>query len=110
MADKLLWRVLVLTLLVALFLTQGRRTKVKVPSPPKGISHASWQHDAYDTPEASRSISLLKETNVEWVSPVVTWYQGTVDSPMIYRDPRLTPDAERSDPDNRAAPSVGALG
>jgi len=92
MADKLFWGVLALALFTALFLSQGLRTKVPVPLFQKGISFASWQHEAYDAPEAARSISLLKGANVEWVSLVVTWYQGTTGSPIIYRDPRLTPD------------------
>ena len=94
MGDKLLWGILVLALVMTLLLTQGQGTKVKELTFQKGISYASWQHDAYDTPEADRSISSLKEIDVKWVSLVVTWYQEAPDSTIIYRDPRLTPDDE----------------
>ena len=94
MSGKLLWGILAFALFTALLLTQQSRVRVGVPLFQKGISFASWQHDAYDTPEAARAISLLKGTNAEWVSLVVTWYQQAPDSTVIYRDPRLTPDDE----------------
>jgi len=94
MADKLLWGILTLALLTALLLTPRPGAPVEVPIFQKGSSYASWQYDAYDTPEASRSLSALKEMNVAWVSLVVTWYQKDANSTIIYRDPRLTPDDE----------------
>jgi hypothetical protein len=94
MEDKLLLVILALVLFAALLLTHQLAMQVGTPLFQKGIAYASWQYDAYDTPEASQSILLLKEINVKWVSLVVTWYQETTGSPIIYRDPDLTPDDE----------------
>ncbi len=94
MPDKLLWAILGVALAAALFLVQELKVGVKVSTFQKGISYASWQHDGYDSPEAAQAIALLRERGVEWVSLVVTWYQETQQSQVIYRDPRLTPDDE----------------
>lgn len=94
MPDKLLWGFLALVLLTVLFLASEFKIGIEAPLFQKGMSYASWQHDAYATPEASRSILFLREIGVEWVSLVVTWYQETPDSLIIYRDPYLTPDDE----------------
>lgn len=68
--------------------------KKEAPLFQKGMSYASWQHNAYTVSETALSISSLKKNNVKWVSLVVTWYQDTSESPVIYRDPYLTPDDE----------------
>ena len=91
MTDKMVWGMLAILALLMLFV-QLPPKEVGGPLFQKGITYASWRHDAYDTLEAARSISLLKKTNAEWVSLVITWYQETPDSVVIYRDPRLTPD------------------
>lgn len=93
MSEKLFWGVIILTL-VALVLAQEQRLRTRIPTFQKGISYASWEHGSYDTLSSDRSLFLLKETNAKWVSLVVTWYQETVHSPIIYRDPYETPDDE----------------
>lgn len=92
MTEKLLWAIL--ALLVVLLVIQQPRMKPEAPRFQKGISYAAWKHDGYDGPEAAQAVALLKERGVEWVSLVVTWYQETQQSQVIYRDPRLTPDDE----------------
>ena len=67
MTDKMLWGALAILAVLVLFI-QLPPKEVEGPLFQKGITYASWRHDAYDTLEAARSISLLKKTNAEWVS------------------------------------------
>lgn len=57
----------------------------------RGMSYVSWWHDFYDSPESDSSLSLLAETETEWVALLVTWYQDTENSTLIYRDSLRTP-------------------
>jgi len=91
MIDKVLWGTLAI-LATLLLLTAPPLKEIEGPVFQKGITYASWQHNAYDSLEASRSLGLLKQNNAEWVSLVVTWYQETPDAVALYRDPHLTPD------------------
>lgn len=90
MTEKVLWAIAAVVAAFVLFLQPIG--KEEGPLFQKGTTYAAWQNDSYGTLESGRSISLLKKTNTEWVSLVVTWYQETQDSVVIYRDPRLTPD------------------
>ncbi len=57
----------------------------------QGMTYVSWWHDFYDSADSDSSLSLLAETNTEWLGLLVTWYQDTEHSTDIYRDPLRTP-------------------
>ncbi len=91
MTERMLWGALAILAVLVLF-AQLPPKVAEGPLFQKGITYASWRHDVYESLEAARSISLLEQTNAKWVSLVVTWYQQTLDSVIIYRDPYRTPD------------------
>jgi len=58
----------------------------------KGMSLTSYWHDQYNYPESDSALVDLAQTNAEWISVLATWYQDSVQSTEIYRDPLRTPD------------------
>jgi hypothetical protein len=60
----------------------------------KGLSYSSWSPDAFDTAESDESLSLLTETNTEWVAICFAWAQSNITSSDIKPDPNRTATVE----------------
>ncbi|MFH1877652.1 MAG: hypothetical protein ABH883_02485 [Candidatus Omnitrophota bacterium] len=59
----------------------------------KGMGYATWSKDGYDGEMSDESLAQMKNTGVEWVSILVTWYQTNCWSGDIHRE-SITPTDE----------------
>lgn len=57
----------------------------------KGMSYASWWHGQYSHPDADLALQNLAATGANWISLIVTQYQDTISSTVIYADSQKTP-------------------
>ena len=64
------------------------------PNFQKGLCYSGWSSDAFGTSESDESLSLLTETNTEWVSICFSWAQSSTTSSDIHVDPERTPTTD----------------
>lgn len=57
----------------------------------RGMSFSAWSNDAFSTSESDESLTLLSETNTEWVAINFAWAQSNTTSHDIQVDPIRTP-------------------
>jgi len=57
----------------------------------KGMSFSTWSPDAFGSSESDESLTLLAETNTEWISLCLSWLQNNTTSHDINPDPNRTP-------------------
>ncbi len=60
----------------------------------KGIAFSAWSSDAFSDPMSDESLSLLAQTNAEWISLCFSWYQSSTTSADIALDPVMSPTVE----------------
>jgi hypothetical protein len=60
----------------------------------KGISYASWWPGLYSDPDADLALANLADTGANWISLIVTQYQDTLTSTIIYPTPGTPTDAD----------------
>lgn len=60
----------------------------------KGLSYSAWSSDAFGSPESDESLSLLTETNTEWIAICFSWFQSSTTSHDIHLDPSRSPTTE----------------
>ena len=84
------------------------------PTPPpggvfdyNGITHVSWWHDQYGSPEAGPSRRALAATGGNWAGLLTTWYMERRDSSALGPHPARTPT---DDVVRRAIDEMHALG
>ncbi len=60
----------------------------------KGFTFTSWWYNDYLQSVSNTSLELLNQTGTEYVSLIVSWYQDTISSTNVYRNPTKTPSDE----------------
>jgi len=63
----------------------------EIPVYQKGMSFSAWSSDAFSNSESDEALVLLTETNTEWISICLSWFQSNTTSHDIRLDPNLTP-------------------
>lgn len=57
----------------------------------RGMTEAAYRRKVFDNPAVYRSLNLLRQDNVNWLSLQVAWYQSNDTSNTIFPDPEETP-------------------
>ena len=60
----------------------------------KGMSFAAWWPGLYSSPDSDQALVELKEDGANWISLIVTRYQDTIASTMIYSAPGTPTDED----------------
>jgi len=75
-------------------LNQSSQNTIISPVFQKGIAFSSWSPDAFSDPISDESLTLLAQTNAEWISLCFSWYQSNTTSADIALDPAMSPTVE----------------
>jgi len=66
----------------------------EIPVYQKGMSFSAWSSDAFSSSESDESLSLLTETNTEWIALCFSWVQSNTTSHDIHLDSNSSPTTE----------------
>jgi len=78
----------------SLIFADSKLVSLEKPVFQKGMSYTAWSSDTYNSSDSDESLTLLTETNTEWVAICVFWYQTNTTSHDIHADPEHTPTNE----------------
>jgi hypothetical protein len=68
----------------------------------KGMSFAAWSPGLYSSPDSDQALFELKADGANWISLIVTRYQDTVESSVIYSSPGTPTDEDLAHVINQA--------
>jgi hypothetical protein len=71
-------------------------TPAPTPPPPRtfeynGLTHVSWWHDQYASPDATTSRAALAATGAGWGGVLATWYMDSRAASSVFPHPQRTP-------------------
>jgi hypothetical protein len=90
------WFIILLTGIIAsLFVFDIAGSHATTPeTKQKGMTIAAWWPGEYSTPDADLSLTELKDDGPNWLGLIVTRYQDTITSTMIYSSPGTPTDED----------------